>query len=166
MSTTPFYDSRKTPMGLPCFMTPSAAPNQGDDTTAHPWTTIKVETDGKLTAAQDIAGIVLSTLEQASRIAPVPYLQDAVGLAVALFDMVQRTSENKSAFQSLANDACGLVCAAMNVWKDREVENNGAAIHQDLMNHLKELLNTLNDVTEFANARAARGTIARFVSHK
>lgn len=52
----------------------------------------KAETDGKLTVAQDIAGIVLSTLQQAAELAPVPYLKEAAGLAVALFDMVQVTS--------------------------------------------------------------------------
>lgn len=49
----------------------------------------KKETDGKLTVAQDIAGIVLSTLQQAAELAPIPYLKEAAGLAVALFDMVQ-----------------------------------------------------------------------------
>ncbi|KAL4258130.1 NACHT-NTPase and P-loop NTPases N-terminal domain-containing protein [Pleurotus pulmonarius] len=126
----------------------------------------KVETDGKLTVAQDIAGIVLSTLEQAARFAPVPYLQEAAGLAVALFEMVQTTTDNKSSFKALANDACGLVYTATNVWKDREADNDGKAIPQDLMDHLKELLDTMNDVMAFAKSRASRGIFARFVSHK
>ncbi len=39
--------------------------------------------------AQGVAGIVLSTLEQAAAFAPVPYLQQAAGLAIELIDMVQ-----------------------------------------------------------------------------
>ncbi|KAF4591305.1 hypothetical protein EYR40_009908 [Pleurotus pulmonarius] len=126
----------------------------------------KVETDGKLTVAQDIAGIVLSTLEQAAHFAPVPYLQEAAGLAVALFGMVQTTTDNKSAFKALANDACGLVYAATNVWKDREADNDGKEIPQDLKDHLKGLLDTMNEVTIFAQGRASRGVVARFLSHK
>ncbi|KAJ8690974.1 hypothetical protein PTI98_010591 [Pleurotus ostreatus] len=126
----------------------------------------KVETDGKLTVAQDIAGIVLATLQQAAELAPVPYLKEAAGLAVALFDMVQSTSDNKSAFKALANDACELVYTATSVWKDREEDNNGKTLPQDLMDHLKELLETMTDVMDFAKARASRGLFARFISHK
>ncbi|KAF9495932.1 hypothetical protein BDN71DRAFT_1506276 [Pleurotus eryngii] len=126
----------------------------------------KADTDGKLTVAQDIAGIVLSTLQQAAELAPVPYLREAAGLAVALFDMVQGTLENKSAFKGLASDACELVYTATSVWKDREEDNDGKPLPQDLIDHLKELLKTMTDVMQFAKARASRGPFARFISHK
>ncbi|KAF7423019.1 hypothetical protein PC9H_011183 [Pleurotus ostreatus] len=117
-------------------------------------------------AAQDIAGIVLSTLEQAAAFAPVPYLQQAAGLAIGLVDMVQSTSDNKAAFTSLATDACGLVYTATNVWKDRDENRDGTKIPQDLVNHLEEVLRTMEDIMHFAEMRAARGFLARFLSHK
>ncbi|KAL4261234.1 hypothetical protein AB1N83_011043 [Pleurotus pulmonarius] len=126
----------------------------------------KVGADGTLTVAEDVAGIVLSTLQQAARLAPLPYLKEAAELAVVLFDMVQTTSENKSAFKALANDACELVYTAMSVWKDREKDNGGKSIPRDLEDHLEELLGTMKNVTDFAKARASRGIFARLVSHK
>ncbi|KAJ8690977.1 hypothetical protein PTI98_010594 [Pleurotus ostreatus] len=117
-------------------------------------------------AAQDIAGIVLSTLEQAAAFAPVPYLQQAAGLAIGLVDMVQSTSDNKAAFTSLATDACGLVYTATNVWKDRDENKDGKKIPQDLAKHLEEMLNTMSEIMDFAKTRAARGFLVRFVSHK
>ncbi|KDQ25178.1 hypothetical protein PLEOSDRAFT_1106122 [Pleurotus ostreatus PC15] len=116
--------------------------------------------------AQDVAGIVISTLEQAAAFAPVPYLQQAAGLAITLVDMIQSTSDNKSAFKSLAADACGLVYTAMNVWKDRDENRDGTKIPQDLVNHLEEVLRTMEDIMHFAEMRAARGFLARFLSHK
>ncbi|KAL4258128.1 Fungal N-terminal domain-containing protein [Pleurotus pulmonarius] len=116
--------------------------------------------------AQDVAGIVLSTLEQAATFAPVPYLQQAAGLAIGLIDMVQSTSDNKAAFKSLATDACGLVYAAANVWKDQDEKKDGKKIPRDLARHLEEMLETMRDIMKFAEMRAARGYLARFVSHK
>ncbi|KAF9495929.1 hypothetical protein BDN71DRAFT_807031 [Pleurotus eryngii] len=113
---------------------------------------------------QDVAGIVISTLEQAALFAPVPYLQQAAGMAITLVDMVQTTSDNKSAFKALAADACGLVYTATNVWKDRGKDGN--KIPQDLENHLRELLKEMRDTMDFAKARAARGYLARVVSYK
>ncbi|KAF9495893.1 hypothetical protein BDN71DRAFT_1446827 [Pleurotus eryngii] len=113
---------------------------------------------------QDVAGIVISTLEQAALFAPVPYLQQAAGIAITLVDMVQTTSDNKSAFKALAADACGLVYIATNVWKDRGKGGNN--IPKDLENHLRELLKEMQDTMDFAEARAARGYLARVVSYK
>lgn len=72
------------PMGS-AFSTPDLTTSINDKEP----TKSKVDADGKLTVAQDVAGIVLSTLQQAAELAPVPYLKEAAGLAVALFEMVQ-----------------------------------------------------------------------------
>ncbi|KAG5219391.1 hypothetical protein IMY05_C4928000200 [Salix suchowensis] len=120
---------------------------------------------------------------QAAELAPVPYLREAAGLAVALFDMVQVESllvcgtdafhlpfegyiREQISIQGLASDACELVYTATSVWKDREEDNDGKPLPQDLIDHLKELLKTMTDVMQFAKARASRGPFARFISHK
>lgn len=41
---------------------------------------------------QDVAGIVIPTLERAAAFAPIPYLRQSAGLAITLVDMVQVSS--------------------------------------------------------------------------
>ncbi|KAG9227140.1 hypothetical protein CCMSSC00406_0004321 [Pleurotus cornucopiae] len=159
-------------LDLPLSTVEAAIRGQADwQTTLLTWTPTTDEENKKAARranykdmTQDIAAIVISTLEQAALFAPIPYLQQAAGMAITLVDMVQTTSDNKPAFKALAADACGLVYTATNVWKDRGKDGN--KIPQDLENHLRELLKEMRDTMDFAEARAARGYLARFVSHK
>jgi len=86
---------------------------------------------------RDVANIVLTTLRDAARISTIPYLSAAAALALGILDIIQGTQDNKDAFQRLADDACGLVYAA--ILYTKKAKDNATGISEDLLDHLREL---------------------------
>ncbi|KAF9077992.1 hypothetical protein BDP27DRAFT_1198173, partial [Rhodocollybia butyracea] len=60
-------------------------------------------------ALSGATGLILATLQDAASLAPVPYLGEAAGLAIGIWNAVQATKNTKSSFLSLGEDACSLV---------------------------------------------------------
>ncbi|KAJ8690978.1 hypothetical protein PTI98_010595 [Pleurotus ostreatus] len=108
---------------------------------------------------------VLSTLEQAALLARVPNMQEAASLALSLLDVIPSLRENKSAFKSLATDACDLVYAAMNSLKNRVNKGRALSGSQEMKNSLR-LIQTIKKANDFALGQASRGVVSNFVSRR
>jgi hypothetical protein len=113
--------------------------------------------------ALDTTDLVLTGVRDAARLAPIPYLKDAAGLALGIVNLIQVSSlclgryhgvvlestddgqcsqdvrGNKGAFQRLASDACGLVYAILcrHTTADRSTATD---VTKDLLDNLQELL--------------------------
>ena len=102
----------------------------------------------------DVSMIVLSTLRDASKFSPVPFLSAAAGIALDIVGAVQvsynsffsnRTSEhvsqkarrNKCGFKSLADDSCELVYVIIRAYKDRPGTDD---VPVDLVDNLQQLV--------------------------
>ncbi|KAF5384576.1 hypothetical protein D9757_007501 [Collybiopsis confluens] len=58
-------------------------------------------------------GLTLNILHDAASFTPIPYLGEAAGLAITIWEAVQTTQDNKNSLRSLAEEACALV---ITVW--------------------------------------------------
>src|SRR6266576_29770 len=84
----------------------------------------------------DVSSIVLSTLRDASKFSPVPFLSAAAGIAIDIVGTVQvsysslfsnwtlqcvsqKARRNKDGFKALADDSCELVYVIIRAYKDR-----------------------------------------------
>ncbi|KAL4258129.1 hypothetical protein AB1N83_009293 [Pleurotus pulmonarius] len=102
---------------------------------------------------------VLATVEQATLLAHEPHLQEAATLAVALLDMIPRLRGNKSAFRSLATDACDLVYAVMNSYE--KCDKQGGAFPRGIVHFLQV---SLQQIKEEVESVASRGLFSGFLS--
>ncbi|KAJ7496854.1 hypothetical protein FB451DRAFT_1209003 [Mycena latifolia] len=112
-------------------------------------------------AAFDISSTVLATLTTAAQFAPLPFLQEASFLALAILTTVRGAKDNKEAFKSLANDACELVSAIICVYND--MEKDGQKPSLGLKKHVEDLISLLKGINHFAQKHASKGTVYRMV---
>ncbi|KAJ7772063.1 hypothetical protein DFH07DRAFT_803570 [Mycena maculata] len=111
--------------------------------------------------ALDISSTVLATLTAASQYAPLPFLQEASFLALAILNTVKGAKDNKEAFKSLANDACELVSAIVCVYND--MEKDGQKPSLGLKKRVDELISLLKSINHFSQKHIARSTMYRMV---
>lgn len=113
--------------------------------------------------ALDTTNVVLTTLKDAARLAPVPYLQEAANVAIGILDAIQGVRDNKDAFRRLADDACGLVYAAILCTN----ANSGTGmISRSLLDNLRELAETLIKIERIAKKKSSRNKITAFITNR
>ncbi|KAF8146879.1 hypothetical protein K438DRAFT_1868536 [Mycena galopus ATCC 62051] len=115
-------------------------------------------------AAFDISATVLATLATAAQCTPLPFLQEASYLALAILNTVRRvvgSKDNKDGFKSLANDACELVSAIVCVYND--MEKDGQKPSLGLKKHVEDLIGLLKAINLFSQKHIAKGTFQRMV---
>ncbi|KAJ8072438.1 hypothetical protein AAF712_007968 [Marasmius tenuissimus] len=64
-----------------------------------------------LAAISGVSVLVLETLQDVARFAPVPYLSDISSVALGILEAVQTFKGNKEGFKKLGADTCELVYA-------------------------------------------------------
>ncbi|KAK7057617.1 hypothetical protein R3P38DRAFT_2842050 [Favolaschia claudopus] len=109
----------------------------------------------------DISATVLATLTTAAQFTPVPFLQDASVLALALLNTVRQARDNKESFKALANDACELVSAIICVYND--MEKDGLKPSLGLKKHVEDLISLLQTINQFAQKHVAQGMLTRII---
>ncbi|KAF7351037.1 hypothetical protein MSAN_01666000 [Mycena sanguinolenta] len=119
------------------------------------------ETKAAFDAAFDISQTVLTTLTAAAQFAPVPFLQEASFLALAILTTIRGAKDNKEGFKSLANDACELVSAIVCVYND--MEKDGLKPSLGLKKHVEDLISLLKTINQFAQKHVQKGTFQRMV---
>ncbi|KAJ6497571.1 hypothetical protein C8R45DRAFT_983452 [Mycena sanguinolenta] len=121
----------------------------------------QAESNAAFDAAFDISQTVLATLTTAAQFAPVPFLQEASFLALAILTSVRGAKDNKEGFKQLANDACDLVSAIVCVYNDMEKE--GLKPSSGLKKHVEDLISLLKTINQFAQRHVQKGTFQRMV---
>jgi len=116
---------------------------------------------GAMGAVFDISSTVLATLTAASQFAPLPFLQEASFLALAILNTVQGAKDNKEAFKSLANDACELVSAIVCVYNDMEKDGHKPSL--GLKKRVEDLINLLKGINQFSLKHISKGSVYRMV---
>ncbi|KAM6503134.1 hypothetical protein JOM56_000077 [Amanita muscaria] len=111
----------------------------------------------KIDITLDVSVGVLTTLKYVAKISPVAFLSNAASIALSIVDVVQKMRSNKHGFKELANDSCEIVCDIINAYKD--ISQSGD-VPIDLLNHLRQLVNVLRSINEFARKRASRNLFA------
>ncbi|KAF9556262.1 hypothetical protein CPC08DRAFT_725881 [Agrocybe pediades] len=98
----------------------------------------------------ETTSLVLNTLQDMASVTPVPYLSEAVAVAVRIVSITQASKNVKDrnqAFRDLANDAYGL---------NAKISWNGAIEYQG---------SNLLEIEEFAERKVKRGMIKKVIFH-
>jgi len=111
-----------------------------------------------------VSSFVLQVLQDGAKFAPVPFLQDAAGVALTILNAAQSARANREGFTRLAQDACGLVFAIL--CKSRDGQGNGTALSPELLNNLKELVDTLYSIQKLAKKEAKRNALVRMFKYQ
>ncbi|KAG6916692.1 hypothetical protein DXG01_005759 [Tephrocybe rancida] len=114
--------------------------------------------------ALDTSDVVLSTLADAAKLTPVPYLQEASGAALGIVKIIQGVRSNKDAFQRLASDACALVYIVL--CSEGRGNEGMATVSPTYLQHARELAETVRDIYVFAEAQASRNIALRIIQYK
>jgi len=109
-----------------------------------------------------VSGLILSALNSAAQNSPLPGLQQASSLALLILNTIGGAADNKQLFKRLANDACKLVYSVVHLHE--EMESRDQKLSPRLMQDLQGLVETLEHISSFASAHAARNTIQRIIS--
>lgn len=109
----------------------------------------------------DTSDFVLTVVRDAARLAPIPYLKDAAGLALGIVNVIQGVRGNKDAFRRLADDACGLVYAIL--CRHATAARTASGVSADLLDNLQELLKTLTAIERFAKKKVSRNVVMRVI---
>ncbi|KAJ7270060.1 hypothetical protein B0H12DRAFT_1094267 [Mycena haematopus] len=119
------------------------------------------ESNAAFDATFDISATVLATLATAAQCTPLPFLQEASFLALAILNTVRGAKDNKEGFKGLANDACELVSAIVCVYND--MEKDGQKPSLGLKKHVDDLISLLKAINQFAQKHVAKGMLHRMV---
>ncbi|KAL0563471.1 hypothetical protein V5O48_018596 [Marasmius crinis-equi] len=111
-----------------------------------------------------MSAIVLRTLQDVARFAPVPYLSDISGVALGILEAVQTVKGNKESFKKLGEDVCELVYA-INSTCDGLVKN-GKPLPKDLEGNLAQLSSSIRRVQAFVAKQLRRHRISRLLTYK
>ncbi|TFK35758.1 hypothetical protein BDQ12DRAFT_611426 [Crucibulum laeve] len=112
----------------------------------------------------ELTGILLTTLQDAARLSPVPGLSDAASLALGILKMVETAQGNSEAFKKLAKDACGLVYTV--VCSVQEMQYRKETIDKSLFDNTDELVKNLHSIQKFAEKEGRRGKLMRLLRYQ
>ncbi|TFK35759.1 hypothetical protein BDQ12DRAFT_668382 [Crucibulum laeve] len=112
----------------------------------------------------ELTGILLTTLQDAARLSPVPGLSDAASLALGILKMVETAQGNSEAFKKLAKDACGLVYTV--VCSVQEMQYKKETIDKSLFDNTDELVKNLHSIQKFAEKEGRRGKLMRLLRYQ
>ncbi|KAG5729405.1 hypothetical protein E4T56_gene2363, partial [Termitomyces sp. T112] len=112
----------------------------------------------------DASELVVSTLLNVAQLTPVPYLQNAAGLALSLLDIIQSVKSNQDAFRQLGEDACQLLYFILR--NDSRAAQTIATLPSAFLKDTKELYETLKDIYNSAKARTSRNKVFRVIQYK
>ncbi|KAG6907612.1 hypothetical protein DXG01_008189 [Tephrocybe rancida] len=94
-------------------------------------------TSDSVAVSLDASSVILSTLSNAAKLTPVPFLQNAADVALNIIQMVQDVKSNKDAFRQLADDACALVYIVL--CSNDRARDDRAAVTPAYLQHTREL---------------------------
>ncbi|EDR07261.1 uncharacterized protein LACBIDRAFT_328103 [Laccaria bicolor S238N-H82] len=114
----------------------------------------------------EISNIVLTTLNNAASMAPVPYLQQAAGLALGILNIVQGAKDNRDAFHKLAADTCELVYVVLCMYEEATKKGDDRGPSRKLVDDLQGLLGTISSIERFLRKEVSRGALFRLVRSK
>ncbi|KAJ7188760.1 hypothetical protein C8R46DRAFT_1055701 [Mycena filopes] len=126
-----------------------------------PYSTIAGPNGPAVDAAFDISTTVLATLTTAASFAPLPFLQEASILALAILSTVRGAKDNKESFKALANDACELVSAIICVYND--MEKDGLKPSENLKQRVDDLVNLLQSINLWSQRHVAKSMVSRII---
>ncbi|KAJ7203535.1 hypothetical protein GGX14DRAFT_569982 [Mycena pura] len=106
---------------------------------------------GALRTVFSAASPCLTLSASVAQLAPFPYLQQLLSLAVSILYMIQTAKDNKEGFQQLAHDAGELVYAVIK----SQVQSC------DMEKNLSRLVSLLSDIEKFALGHISRKAIYR-----
>ncbi|KAF8079400.1 hypothetical protein FPV67DRAFT_1444530 [Lyophyllum atratum] len=118
----------------------------------------------KFAIALDSSELVLSTLADAARLTPVPYLQEAAGVALGIINMIQGVKSNKSSFHRLGNDACALVYIIL--CREDKAAVRVATVTPAYLDHARDLAETLHEIYNYTKRQASRNRLLRMLQYK
>ncbi|KAF5361132.1 hypothetical protein D9758_009057 [Tetrapyrgos nigripes] len=131
-----------------------------------------------------IARTVLETLREVAKYAPVPFLSESAGLALGVFDAVERAHGNREDLRTLAEECVNLVyiikCAfdrenslsnpslnpdssLKNRHQASEPEPEKLVIPEELKKDLEKVRDTLKPIEKFVKKQAQRNVVSRIV---
>ncbi|KAF8059475.1 hypothetical protein FPV67DRAFT_443378 [Lyophyllum atratum] len=118
----------------------------------------------RLAIALDSSELVLSTLADAARLTPVPYLQEAAGVALGIINMIQGVKSNKSSFHRLGNDACALVYIIL--CREDKAAVGVVTVTPAYLDHARDLAETLHEIYNYTKRQASRNRLLRMLQYK
>ncbi|KAL0569092.1 hypothetical protein V5O48_012881 [Marasmius crinis-equi] len=122
------------------------------------------QSNNVLAAMSGVSVIVLQTLQDVARFAPIPYLSDISAVALGILEAVQTFKGNKEGFRKLGEDVCELVYA-INATCENLVKN-GKPLSKDLEANLAHLSSSIKRVQAFVAKQLRRHRISRFLTYK
>ncbi|THU91834.1 hypothetical protein K435DRAFT_800972 [Dendrothele bispora CBS 962.96] len=99
---------------------------------------------------------------EAAKFLPIPWLTDAAGLALEIFEGLEQAHANKKDSQALARD-CGFVVYIIYSICTKSAKG-GDHLPSDLINDLSPLCETLKAIKDFAKKQAGRSFFKRFLT--
>ncbi|KIK61999.1 hypothetical protein GYMLUDRAFT_73001 [Collybiopsis luxurians FD-317 M1] len=143
----------------------------------------KSGTEEPFSAVSGAVDLAVMTLRDAASFVPIPWLSNAAGLAVGIWQTVQTTHDVKNSLRSLAEDSLGLVITVLTTCEEVLQRNrdgiesadsgqftgNGRGLEKlslQLENSVIKLCSTLEEISDFAKRHAARNTFIRFLTSK
>ncbi|EDR13306.1 uncharacterized protein LACBIDRAFT_322856 [Laccaria bicolor S238N-H82] len=108
----------------------------------------------------ETSNVVLTTLNDLASMAPVPYLQQAAGLALGILNIVQGAKDNRDTFQKLAADTCELMYVVLCMSEEAFEEDCG------FIDNLQNLLDALSSTKRFLCKEVSRGPAVRLLRCK
>lgn len=104
---------------------------------------------------------LLTVVQEAAKYAPVPYLQEAAGSVLLIFNTIAATKNNKEDLERLAEDAVKLMAA---IWTSYKISENkhewpSRALREIILGLVKEL----DSITAFVKARVSKPWAIRAV---
>ncbi|KAJ7235577.1 hypothetical protein C8J57DRAFT_142425 [Mycena rebaudengoi] len=108
-----------------------------------------------LVTVLDASSTVLTVMSAAAQFVPFPYIQQLCSLVLTIVDAIKDVKDNKAAFKLLAQDACDLVAAIVEVVGELPTLSSG------LKRNLDKLLSFLRVINDFALENIARNGVSR-----
>ncbi|TFK61869.1 hypothetical protein BDN72DRAFT_903721 [Pluteus cervinus] len=124
----------------------------------------KSSKSSKSDALLQISSLVLSTIQDAASYAPVPGLQQAAGVALAIIDAAQTIKTNKQAYAQLAEDVCEILYIVI-----RSIQNagqKGFAPSDKLVDDLRKVKGKLDPIAAFVEKQKSRNIFKRLLYYK
>ncbi|KAF5333727.1 hypothetical protein D9611_002629 [Ephemerocybe angulata] len=126
----------------------------------------------KTDTALESAGLLVTTIKTVGSLANVPFLSNAAELASSILTMVQNVRDNKSEFEQLATEAFQLVRSITEVFYILRAEADDGTWKKptkgmrQLAKDLKQLLETLKMIEDYAHTKIRRNMLQRLLYHR
>ncbi|KDR86120.1 hypothetical protein GALMADRAFT_235357 [Galerina marginata CBS 339.88] len=113
--------------------------------------------------AIEASRLVTETLQNIGNMSGLPILNEAAGIALRIFAIVQDIRSRNQDFTDLANDACGLVYTI--VIECQAMMKDGQQISSRVQTHIATLSGNLAEIEKFAKRKLKRGAVKKLIYH-